>query len=836
MTVSPAHYDGVMRVALLLMLSLSSGCYEAAFVDCGTGLVCPVGMVCDIENNTCFDPSPGCGNRVVEPELGEVCDDGNTIAGDGCHPSCTATQVCGDGVLDSGEVCDDGNSTAGDGCHPSCTAFAICGDGVLDAGEVCDDNNNVATDDCSSDCRSTLACGNGLLDTVVGEQCDDGNRTGLDGCDASCALEQPRWLEVGMPTPPWTGAIAYDAARARSVLYVDANTLGVEMWERYGWSWRRLPTQAPAGIRAATFHRVDREVVGVALGQAYRWDGTRWWPRGSAPARLLQHLLYDGADRLFATSNVGEVFDLSASVTVPAGTLPNSAGGAFTAGFDPKHALLVRHGGLTTVSVGGGLPSVQTTTNASMNGASWQSAAPGGPPVANAPALWDARLQRLLFVGGQVSLGVQTATVQHLDTSSSNPATWAWETPSSMATAREGGVAAHDTLRESTVVVGGASGSFPNVMYSTVTEVLDSNGWRGEVTTAPNPTRLFEVPDRGIAVATTAFNDVWSYNRDQGWIHHTTATVPATNTSTPAVFADTSTRTIVWTGSGSTCTISDDIAQGTWSCASSTSVISARVGAVAAYDSAMEMGVLFGGQATPVSQWLGDTYVWRSSAWTAAPAVTIGAGCQRPQLVHDDAAGKFILLCNELVATTLLPRAWSWNGDESTPWQREPDPPLDGLLVFNRDLRLTMLIATQGATFLLVNGQWQLQPIEKRRALPFLGAATYLSADRETIAMNASSMFVLTWESATTEVCLLDNDHDGDGLVGCADADCWGRCTPRCFAGSPATCLAARCGDGVASSLENCHTCPQDVGVCAVVCGDQVCSTGETNCPGDCGP
>ena len=809
---------------------------EPWFVDCGT-LICPLGRVCDVENNVCYDPSPGCGNRVVEPELKEVCDDGNTIAGDGCHPSCTATQVCGDGVLDANEVCDDGNATAGDGCHPSCTAFAICGDGVLDPDEVCDDNNNVATDDCSSDCRSTLACGNGLLDVVVGEKCDDGNRTGLDGCDASCAIEQPRWLEVGTPAPPWIGALAYDAARARSVLFVDANTLGVEMWERYGWSWRRLPTQPPAGIDALTFHRVDQEVVGVALGQTFRWDGRQWSPRGGAPARSFVHLLSDGADALFAISNVGEVYDLETSITTPVGRIPAAAGGAFTAGFAPDHALLVRHGGISTVPFGG-FPSVQPITHVSADGASWPMAAAGGA-LANAPAVWDARRQRLLFIGGQPVLGGQTAAVQELDTSSSDPVAWTWQAPTALATAREGGRAAYDIVRAATIVIGGTSGSFPNVMHSTVTEVLDASGWRGEVTTAPNPTRLIEVPERGVAIATTAFNDLWSYNRDQGWIHHASDSIPVTITASPAVFADSSTRTIVWTGSGSTCTIPDDIAdpQSTWTCASSTSVVSSRGGAVAAYDTATATGVLFGGQAGVNSPWLGDTYLWRSSAWTAAPAVTIGAGCQRPQLVHDDAASRFLLLCEEIVAATLVPRVWSWTGDTAMPWQREADPPLFGLLVFNRDLRLPMLISPHGVTFLLVNSQWQLQPIEQRRSLPFLVAATYLSADRETIAMNASSMFVLSWESASTEVCQLATDHDGDGLAGCADADCWGRCAPSCFPGSPATCQAAHgCGDGVRSSLETCHSCPQDVGACPVSCGDMVCSPGETGCPGDCGP
>ncbi len=39
-----------------------------------------------------------------------------------CRTSCTVPR-CGDGVLDGGEVCDDGNTVGGDGCSATCTAL-----------------------------------------------------------------------------------------------------------------------------------------------------------------------------------------------------------------------------------------------------------------------------------------------------------------------------------------------------------------------------------------------------------------------------------------------------------------------------------------------------------------------------------------------------------------------------------------------------------------------------------------------------------------------------------------------------------------------------------------
>src|SRR5262249_42299594 len=56
----------------------------------------------------------GCGNAVVDRD--EVCDDGNTVSGDGCRADCRKIEMCGDGILDQGEGCDDGNQNPADGC------------------------------------------------------------------------------------------------------------------------------------------------------------------------------------------------------------------------------------------------------------------------------------------------------------------------------------------------------------------------------------------------------------------------------------------------------------------------------------------------------------------------------------------------------------------------------------------------------------------------------------------------------------------------------------------------------------------------------------------------
>ena len=125
-----------------------------------------------------------CGNGTID--IGEDCDDGNAVDGDGCDSNCTPT-ACGNGVLTAAEECDDGNSIDGDGCSAVCI-IEFCGDGVIQAGigEQCDDGNAVDGDGCDSNCTPT-ACGNGVL--TAAEECDDGNSINGDGCSAVCVIE-----------------------------------------------------------------------------------------------------------------------------------------------------------------------------------------------------------------------------------------------------------------------------------------------------------------------------------------------------------------------------------------------------------------------------------------------------------------------------------------------------------------------------------------------------------------------------------------------------------------------------------------------------------------------
>jgi fibro-slime domain-containing protein len=188
-------------------------------------------ITCD--GGSCMLPvPPGCGDGINNQGGIEQCDDGNTLAGDGCNGACkvepgwtcppagacTRIYRCGNGVIEPGEVCDDGNTVDGDGCNSTCTVqdgrytcmagkpcvlTSICGNKRVESGENCDDGNAISGDGCSSTCQIEQGyvclapgspcmraprCGDGIVQPTLGEVCDDGNTMDGDGCSADCKI------------------------------------------------------------------------------------------------------------------------------------------------------------------------------------------------------------------------------------------------------------------------------------------------------------------------------------------------------------------------------------------------------------------------------------------------------------------------------------------------------------------------------------------------------------------------------------------------------------------------------------------------------------------------
>lgn len=92
-----------------------------------------------------LDVGTTCGNGTLDP--GESCDTAGASAT--CDADCTAP-MCGDGEfnLEAGEVCDDGNTLPGDGCASDCMEIEV--------GYVCEEAGAACEPLCTEDCTALL--------------------------------------------------------------------------------------------------------------------------------------------------------------------------------------------------------------------------------------------------------------------------------------------------------------------------------------------------------------------------------------------------------------------------------------------------------------------------------------------------------------------------------------------------------------------------------------------------------------------------------------------------------------------------------------------------------
>jgi len=153
------------------------------------------------------EPTPICGDAMIDEGAGESCDDGNTADGDGCSSTCQieSQPTCGDGVQDENEYCDDGNTENGDGCSSGCTiecwdicpnAIACTDNGVCifaPVGTPCDDGDPTTTNDAENgegQCQGQPKdCGDRVVNSQTGEcECPQG-QTDCNGDCVDCETD-----------------------------------------------------------------------------------------------------------------------------------------------------------------------------------------------------------------------------------------------------------------------------------------------------------------------------------------------------------------------------------------------------------------------------------------------------------------------------------------------------------------------------------------------------------------------------------------------------------------------------------------------------------------------
>lgn len=266
-------------------------------------------FLCLVVVTGCLEPQlVPCGSDLVCPST-RVCDAVHGICVD---PS----------QLESCAGAPDGTACTADGrvgaCGDQVCLIAICGDRYIEPGEACDDGNLVNGDGCNASCTSTEACGNATVDLARGEGCDDGNRVSGDGCDSRCRSEQLRWtLEgVGPLFQTTSGHMAFDPGRRQLVYVAEGitwnwdgtrwtllSTSGLPLTD---WQWFRLVFDSDRGKVVL----VGSTLIPSAVNEVWEWDGTTWAriPTVAPPTfGGFSHAVYDRARHVVLLITLGSV-------------------------------------------------------------------------------------------------------------------------------------------------------------------------------------------------------------------------------------------------------------------------------------------------------------------------------------------------------------------------------------------------------------------------------------------------------------------------------------------------------------------------------------------------
>jgi cysteine-rich repeat protein len=833
-----------------------------------------------------------CGDGILDSD--EVCDDGNLLSGDGCSAACKSDERCGNGIVDvaAGESCEPNASNVG-WCRPDCVTVRCgdgivdrdvfegcdqgaknsaspdaecrpncqprrCGDGIQDSDEACDDGNQVDADGCSHDCASREVCGNGYVDLRVGEQCDDRNFLGHDGCSSRCRSEPPVWRQLSGQATDMGTVVAYDASRDAVVTFAWNHT-----YELRGTSWELLsPPHLPrvSYNPGMAWDSERRRVVlfggerQVTLDETWEWDGTDWiqrLPRSRVPrARFNPVLTYDVVGRrtiMFGGSpHVGtwawdgdDWRELTATNEPPEGT--------WVATFDP---------------VAGRVVAFDHDAFWYLEGDAWRSELaplpapapfPNGRGSRDASLVFDAARRRLVYLD----------MAGH---SSSAPLMYEWDgstwEPKALPPLPR-------FVNNTRLVYRTARQRLTLVTAESVWE-RDGDSWKQVSGRVEPPKRersaMVYDPLRGTTMLFGGFfnraeptgydlvglDDTWTWDGTT-WMRETPDTFPSSRSGHAMAYDPARRQVVMFGGSVTISHLLDDTWTWdgeNWSQAETPIAPVARSNHGMTYDTARGQVVMFGGgQAEGGCS--GDMWTWDGQGWTErfaseAPVKRCGHG-----MSYDPIRREVVLVGGDGEGSLYSDQpTWSWDGAR---WAQADLPGLTfrtGFgMTYDPNQQATLLI---GGTFddnvhtwslpVGLADPWEPLPIPFSSDPQVHGQnAVYESVRGRTLVFVASDkpLWELSYraEGELYEVCQHGHDIDGDGLIGCADPDCWAYCTPLCPPGAECDEALPHCGDGACNpALETCRMCPGDCGACAPVCGDFVCDPGESaaSCPGDC--
>jgi cysteine-rich repeat protein len=756
-------------LAVLIGIVLAVGCVRDPTVRCGE-LACPAGSVCTAN---------GC----AMPDQLAAC------MGLADAASCT-THMIGNGACVGGV------------CEP-----IVCGDGQIVGPEVCDDGNLAAGDGCSVDCRSTEVCGNAIVDGAVDEQCDN-TVAGLsrDGCTSRCTIELDSYFDVSprLPLADSNAAMVYDARRGVVIMFGDDG-----MWEWNGQTWRHIvpPTSPTPRHFHAMAYDPDRDRVMLYGGQdsitgrvndTWEWDGITWTQRLPATVPLLsfvQQLAYDAVHHQLVLDAAARTYTWDGDNWTLRGPSPSQDA---TMAWDAQGARVI----LFAYTLG---------STWAWDGSAWSALTPAASPTPRNYAAMTENNGHIVLYGGLASGNGLTDTWQ-----------WANNTWTSLAPAINPGphyahAMAYDSARDRVVLFGG------NITTTTKTNDIwewQPNTW-AQITPALAPVMRIEAaatyePLRGQTVLFGGIGagDTWEWD-GAIWARRTPTTSPSPRHRT--TLAATRDRVVLFGGLDNTANapIADmwEWDGTTWTPRSSVHSPTARGGHGLAYDSARDRVVLFGGNVAGGES--NETWEWDGTDWMQRSPAHVPPARTIMSLVYDPVRGKTVLFGG--ASNVPLGDTWEWDGTDWTEITPAIVPPS----------RVGAGAAFDGArSAMTVFGGSNVNPLDDTwvwdgttwtyaNALISPGPRAYhvfaYDAARAELVMFAGTTWVHRYVSPIYPPDQCEGvDTDGDGLTGCADPDCWGRCTPLCPPRAPCDPSGPRCGDGTCSMLEEHLLCPID--------------------------